>query len=93
MNNIEQEIIKMIEKNEFLSQDLKKRYIVALFLMNDRAQAEYLRLWQAFDGRCKTMEKKPFILEADDMRAIFRTVDDVKKDLIRKIQSSANPTI
>lgn len=88
MSPIEQEIIALIEQNKFLSDALKKRYILALFLMDTPAQEEYLRLWKAFDSRCQQIKKEPFVLEANDMRNVLRSVDEVKKELIQKIQSA-----
>ena len=67
---------------------LKKRYILALFLMNDEAQQDYLGLWTAFAGRCNTIERGEFTLKSDEAGRVLRTVDEVKKELILKIQSS-----
>ena len=86
MTNAEQRIIEMIERNGFLSPDLKQRYILALFLMDSPAQEDYLKLWEAFDERCKKEASKPFILEKGDIDTILRSVDEVKKELIQKIQ-------
>lgn len=88
MNKHEQRIIELIEKNPFLSDKLKKRYILALFLMSGDAQEKYLELWQVFDAKCADIKEKPLLLEHDDIETIFRTVDEVKKDLIKKIKTS-----
>ncbi len=91
MTKSEQQIIALIEGNPYMAEDLKKRYILALFLMNGKAQKEYLELWQAFDNRCKSIQAGNFKLEASDVKNILRSVDEVKKELIAKIKSS-NPT-
>lgn len=88
MTNIEQQIIALIEGNPFLTEDLKKRYILALFLMDGTHQEEYVELWKAFDNRCKSIQQGQFKLDAQDIKNVLRSVDEVKRELISKIKSS-----
>jgi len=88
MTNAEQQIIALIEKNPYLAEDLKKRYILALFLMDTKQQEDYLELWKAFDSRCKNIAAGHFKLETTDVTNILRSVDEVKRELIQKIKSS-----
>lgn len=88
MTNIEQKIIDLIENNSHLSEDLKKRYILALFLMETEEQQEYLRLFQAFNYRCNAVERGIFVVREEDKMKIMRTFEDVKKDILSKIHSN-----
>lgn len=88
MTDIEQQILALIENNHHLSDDLKKRYILALFLMDSREQQEYLKLIQAFTYRCNAVERGIFIVREDEKAKVMRTLDDVKKDIFNKIQSN-----
>jgi CII-binding regulator of phage lambda lysogenization HflD len=88
MTDIERQIIDLIESNHHLSDDLKKRYILALFLMGTKEQEEYLRLVQAFTYRCNSVERGIFIVREDEKAKVMRTLEDVKKDIISKIQSN-----
>jgi len=88
MTDLEQQIINLIENNYHLSDDLKKRYILALFLMETKEQEEYLRLIQAFTYRCNAVERGIFVVREDEKAKVMRTLDDVKKDILSKIQSN-----
>lgn len=88
MSEIEKQIIDMIESNPHLSEELQKRYILALFLMTTKEQEEYLRLIQAFTYRCNSAEKGIYVLRADEAQKVMRTLEDVKQDIINKIQSN-----
>ena len=88
MTDIEQQIIDLIENNHHLSDDLKKRYILALFLMDSGEQAEYLRLVQAFTYRCNAVERGIYIVRDDEKGKVMRTLEDVKKDILSKIHSN-----
>ncbi len=88
MTDIEQQIIDLIENNHHLSDDLKKRYILALFLMDSSEQHEYLRLVQAFTYRCNAVERGIYIVRDDEKEKVMRTLEDVKKDILSKIHSN-----
>ena len=90
MTDIEQQIIKLIEGNANLSDDLKKRYILALFLMDMDEHEEYLKLFQAFNYRCNTVERGVYIVRADEREQALRTLEDIKKDILGKIHSNNN---
>ncbi len=88
MTNIEQKIINLIENNQHLSTDLKKRYILALFLMDYDEQEEYLKLIEAFTYRCNAVERGIYIVKADEKERIMKTLSDVKEDILKKIKSN-----
>ncbi|MBU0727104.1 hypothetical protein KKA95_00285 [Patescibacteria group bacterium] len=88
MTDIEQKIIDLIENNPHLSEDLQKRYILALFLMESNEQQEYLHLVQAFTYRCNAIERGIFVVREDEKEKIMRTFEDVKKDILSKIHSN-----
>lgn len=88
MTDLEQKIIDLIEGNSHLSTDLKKRYILTLFLMETQEQAEYLKLIQAFTYRCNTVERGIYIVKADEREVIMKNLNEVKADIIKKINSS-----
>ncbi|MBN2087007.1 hypothetical protein JW758_01535 [Candidatus Peregrinibacteria bacterium] len=88
MTDIEKQIIDLIENNHHLSEDLKKRYILALFLMETGEQVEYLRLFQAFTYRCNAVERGIYIVRDDEKAKVMRTFEDVKKDILDKIHSN-----
>ena len=90
MTDIEQQILNLIENNHHLSDDLKKRYILALFLMDSKEQEEYLKLIQAFTYRCNAVERGIFVVREDEKEKVMRTLDDVKKDILDKIHSNNN---
>jgi CII-binding regulator of phage lambda lysogenization HflD len=89
MTDIEQKIIDLIEGNSHLSTDLKKRYILALFLMESKEQEEYLKLIQAFTYRCNAVERGIYIVKADEKERIMKSLDEVKDDIIKKINSQS----
>ena len=89
MTDLERQIIALIEGNPYLSEALKKRYILALFLMDTSEQSEYLQIMKAFDYRCKAVERGAYLLQEDQKQQVMRTLDDVKKDLLRKIHSNS----
>ncbi len=88
MTDIEQKIIDLIENNAHLSTDLKKRYILALFLMESQEQAEYLKLIQAFTYRCNAVERGIYIVKADEKEKVMKSLDEVKEDILKKINSN-----
>ena len=85
MTDLEKQIIELITENRHLSEELKKRYILSMFLMESGKQQEYLRLLQAFTWRCKQMDRGIFIVKPSDMHRIMRTYDEVKKDILKKL--------
>ena len=87
MTDIEQQILDLIKGNPHLSEELKGRYILALFLMTTKEQEEYLRLIQAFTYRCNSAERGIYVLRADEAQKVMRTLEDVKQDILGKIQS------
>ncbi|MBU0577924.1 hypothetical protein KJ742_07395 [Patescibacteria group bacterium] len=88
MTEIEKQIVNLIENNHHLSDDLKKRYLLALFLMDSSEQEEYLRLVQAFSYRCNAVERGVYIVRDDEKEKVMRTLEDVKKDILSKIHSN-----
>ncbi len=85
MTDLEKQIIQIITQNRHLSEELKKRYILAMFLMENEKQLEYLRLLQAFQMRCQEMDRGVFIVKPNEMKQILRTYEDAKKDILRKL--------
>jgi len=88
MTDIEKQIIDLIEGNSHLSTDLKKRYILALFLMGTEEQEEYLKLIEAFTYRCKAVERGIYVVKADEKDKVMKTLNDVKEDILNKIKSN-----
>lgn len=87
MTDLEQQIIALIEGNKFLSEELKKKYILALFLMERGEQREYLNLVKAFDYRCSAIDRGVFVLKPDEKQKLMRSLNEVKEDLLRKLHS------
>ena len=85
MTDLEQQIIELVTNNRHLSGELKKRYILAMFLMENEKQLEYLRLLQAFERRCTEMDRGVFIVKPDEMKNILKTYEDTKKDILKKL--------
>ncbi|MBI5421792.1 hypothetical protein HZA44_01510 [Candidatus Peregrinibacteria bacterium] len=85
MNSIESTIIELVNSNRFLSEDLKKRYIVAMFLMEYDKQEEYLKLLQAFTRRCEEMDRGIFIVHPTEAGTMLRTYEQTKADILKKI--------
>jgi CII-binding regulator of phage lambda lysogenization HflD len=90
MTDIEKTIIDLIEGNPHLSTDLKKRYILALFLMEREEQEEYLKLIQAFTYRCNAVERGIYIVKAEEREMVMKTLEEVKEDILRKINTNNN---
>ncbi|MFH0837771.1 MAG: hypothetical protein V1880_00710 [Patescibacteria group bacterium] len=88
MTDIEQKIINLIESNKHLSTDLKKRYILALFLMGTAEQEEYLKLIEAFTYRCNAVERGIYVVKADEKEKVMKTLSEVKEDILNKIKSN-----
>jgi hypothetical protein len=88
MTDIEKKIIELIESNQHLSTDLKKRYILALFLMGTEEQEEYLKLIEAFTYRCNAVERGIYIVKADEKEKVMKTLNEVKEDILKKIKSN-----
>jgi len=88
MTDIETKIIDLIENNQHLSTDLKKRYILALFLMGTEEQQEYLKLIEAFTYRCNAVERGIYVVKADEKEIIMKTLNEVKEDILNKIKSN-----
>lgn len=87
MTDLEQKIIDLIKGNQNLSEDLKQRYILALFLMGTDEQQQYLHLIEAFNYRCNVVERGIFILREDEKQHVMRTLEEVKEDILKKIHS------
>ena len=87
MTDLETQILGLIQGNRHLSEDLKKNYILALFLMDTGKHEEYLKLMQNFTRRCQEVEKGIFILKADEAADLRQDFDAIKKDILKKIQS------
>lgn len=88
MTDIEKRIIELIENNHHLSNDLKKRYILALFLMGSEEQEEYLKLIEAFTYRCNAVERGVYVLREDEKEKVMKTLSEVKEDILKKIKSN-----
>jgi predicted aldo/keto reductase-like oxidoreductase len=96
MNPIEKQIIDLINANRYFSEDLKKRYIVAMFLMEYEKQEEYLKLIQAFGKKCEEMDRGIFIVHPNEMGTMLRTYDQAKADILKKLNVNPinnNPTL
>ena len=88
MTNIEQQIIDLIQNNNHLSEDLKKRYILTLFLMETKEQGEYLKLMKAFSYRCGAVERGIYVVTEEEKKEVMRSVEAVKEDILNKIHSN-----
>jgi hypothetical protein len=91
MTDIETQIITLINTNPHLSDDLKKRYILALFMMETPQQEEYLKLIQGFTRRCGEVDSGIFILRKDEQEKLRVSFDEIKRDILKKIQNKNNP--
>ena len=85
MNSIEKQVVELVQNNKFLSEDLKKRYLVALFLMEYEKQEEYLKLLQAFTKRCEEMDRGIFVVHPQETGKLLRTYEQAKEDILRKL--------
>ena len=92
MTDLEKQIIQLITQCRHLSEELKKQYILAMFLMETDKQEEYLRLLQAFMSRCQQMDRGIFVVRPNEMKRVMKTYEQVKEDLIRKL-SYSNKTL
>ena len=90
MTEIEKQIIQLVQQNKHFSGELKKQYILSMFLMEEKKQEEYLRLLQAFTHRCHEMDRGVFVVRPEESKRIMRTYEQVKEDLIKKL-STNNP--
>ncbi len=90
MTDLEKIIIQEITQNPHLSEELKKQYILSMFLMESEKQREYLSLLQAFTSRCQQMDRGIFVVKPDEMKRVMKTYEQVKNDLIRKLRTSSN---
>jgi len=88
MTTIEQQIIDLIQGNTHLSEDLKNRYILSLFLMETKEQEEYLKLMKAFSYRCEAVERGIYVVTEEEKKEVMRSVDAVKEDILNKIHSN-----
>ncbi len=88
MTNLENKIIGMIENNCHLSEELKQRYILCLFLMETSEQEEYLKLIEAFTYRCNAVERGVYIVKANEKEIVMKSLQDAKNDILGKINSS-----
>lgn len=87
MTTLEKQIIQLLTQNSYLSEDLKKQYILAMFLMDTKDQENYLRLIQAFAKRCEEMDKGIFVLKPEEAKRVMRSYEQVKEDLINKFNN------
>lgn len=85
MTDLEKQIIQLIQQNKHFSEELKKRYILAMFLMETEKQEEYLRLLSAFTQRCGQMDRGVFIVKPSEIDRVMKTYEQVKEDLIKKL--------
>ena len=85
MTDLEKQIIQLITQNRHFSEELKKRYILAMFLMEHDKQAEYLRLIQSFTYRCQQMDRGIFVVRPSEMNRVLKTYEEAKKDILNKL--------
>ena len=88
MTSLEQKIIDLIKGNKYLSEELKTRYILALFLMETKEQEDYLKLIEAFNYRCHSIEKGMYEVKPEDKEKVMKTLNEVKEDILKKINSN-----
>ncbi|MFC1729824.1 hypothetical protein ACFL6I_05760 [candidate division KSB1 bacterium] len=91
MTEVESLTIAAINGNQYLSEELKKRYILALFLMESDKQQDFLRLMQVFNNRCREGNRGVFVVKASEINNTMRTYDDVKQDIFRKLDIISMP--
>lgn len=90
MTDLEKKIIQRLTQNQYLSEALKKQYILSMFLMETDKQQEYLNLIEAFEKRCAEMDRGVFVVRPEEMGRVMKTYEQVKQDLIKKIN---NPSL
>jgi len=88
MTDLEKQIIQLIQQNRHFSEELKKQYILSMFLMESDKQEEYLRLLEAFTRRCQEMDRGIFVVHPKDMKRVMRTYEQVKEDLLKKLHTN-----
>jgi hypothetical protein len=88
MTDLEKQILQLILQNKHFSEELKKQYILTLFLIESEKQPEYLRLIEAFTKRCEQMDRGIFIVRPDEIKRVMRTYEQVKEDLIKKLNTN-----
>ena len=88
MTDIEKLIIQLITQNRHFSEELKKQYILSMFLMESDKQEEYLGLLEAFTRRCHEMDRGIFVVQPKDMNRVMRTYEQVKQDLLKKLHTN-----
>lgn len=88
MTTLETKIIELIKNNKYLSDELKTRYILSLFLMETNEQEEYLKLMEAFNYRCHAMERGVYIVKKEEKEKVMKTLEEVKEDILKKINTS-----
>ncbi|QQR83859.1 hypothetical protein IPJ72_01470 [Candidatus Peregrinibacteria bacterium] len=87
MTTLEKQIIQLITQNAHFSEELKKRYILAMFLMESDKQQEYKELLEKFTKRCEEMNRGIFVIKPSDLAKTMRTYEEVKKDLLLKLNT------
>ena len=88
MTDLEKQIIQLITQNRHLSEELKKRYILSMFLMESDKQEEYLQLIKAFTRRCQEMDRGVFVVKPSEMSQIMKTYEEVKNDILKKLNTN-----
>ena len=88
MTDIEKQILQLIQQNNHFSEELKKQYILSMFLMESAKQEEYLRLLEAFTRRCQQMDRGIFVVRPSEMKRVLKTYEQVKEDLIKKLNTN-----
>lgn len=86
MTDLEKQAIDLIQNNRYLSEELKKRYTLSLFMMNSDQQKQYFMLLQGFSRRCSEVDRGLFILRADEAGELKTSFDEVKRDILKKMQ-------
>ncbi len=56
--------------------------------METPEQLEYKKLIEAFTYRCKSIERGIYIVKADEKAEVLRTLDQVKSDILSKINQT-----
>jgi len=90
MTETEKQIIQLVQQNKHFSEELRKQYILSMFLMDEKDQKEYLRLLQAFTHRCHEMDRGVFVVRPEEQQRVMRTYEQVKEDLIKKLSNNPN---
>lgn len=88
MTLLEKQIIQIIQTNKYLSENLKRQYILSMFLMEADKQKEYFQLLKAFGRRCGQMDRGTFTLKPEEKERVMKTYEQVKEDLLNKIEAN-----